>query len=211
MISLAVAGCGQGDLLGDSISGGGSPGPAANRAPTINGNPPSTVRVNEAYDFRPSAFDADGDALRFQIVGKPAWAAFDANTGRLYGTPPSGTSGTFGGVQIAVSDGQATGTLPAFSILVVTSIPATGNSAVLNWTRPTLYEDGKPLADLAGYRVYYGTSTAQYSKTIEITDPATTSTTIPALSSGTWYFAISSVNTAGVESRKGGPVALTIG
>ncbi len=38
------------------------------------------------------------------------------------------------------------------------------NSLMLSWTAPSTNEDGSPLNDLAGYKLYYGTQTGQYSK-----------------------------------------------
>ena len=148
--------------------------------------------------------------MRFEIQGKPAWASFNANTGRLYGTPPPGTSGTFGGVQIWVTDGVARTAMPAFSILVLETAPASSGLAVLNWTRPTQNTDGKVLNDLAGYRVYFGTSPDQSTDMHEITDPAATSTSIGGLAPGTWYFWVSAFNGAGAASQQAGPVSLTI-
>ena len=45
-----------------------------------------------------------------------------------------------------------------FSIIVLETAPATSGPAALSWTRPTQNTDGKALNDLAGYRVYFGTS-----------------------------------------------------
>jgi hypothetical protein len=235
-IALAASGCGRGDLFGGAITGSSpstsaatsptptptpsnptptptpsNPAPVGNRAPSINGNPPSTARVSQLYDFTPSAFDPDNNPLRFEITGKPIWASFDPNTGRLYGTPPAGTSGTFGGVEILVTDGQAKTALPVFSILVLNAQQAASGSAALSWTRPSQNTDGSSLTDLAGYRVYYGQDPSAQSSSVEITDPAATGTSIAPLAVGTWYFAISSFNKAGVESARTGPVSLTIG
>ena len=90
----------------------------ANRAPTISGTPASRATVGQAYSFTPSAADADGDALTFGIRNKPAWAAFSASSGRLSGTPDSGAVGEHIDIVISVSDGFASTSLPAFSIVV---------------------------------------------------------------------------------------------
>ena len=60
---------------------------AANTRPQISGTPATSVVVNQAYAFRPSASDQDGDTLTFRISNKPGWAAFDKTTGRLSGKP----------------------------------------------------------------------------------------------------------------------------
>ena len=89
-----------------------------NRAPTINGSPPTSVTAGAAYSFTPSASDADNDTLGYTIQNKPTWAAFDTATGRLSGTPTSQNVGTFSGIIITVSDGDANASLSAFTITV---------------------------------------------------------------------------------------------
>ncbi|MDH3431489.1 MAG: putative Ig domain-containing protein [Gammaproteobacteria bacterium] len=91
---------------------------AANSAPTISGNPPTQVTVGNPYNFTPTANDADGDALTFSVTNRPAWASFDAASGNLSGTPGAGDAGSFGNIVINVSDGQASASLPAFTITV---------------------------------------------------------------------------------------------
>jgi hypothetical protein len=74
------------------------------------------VTVGSTYRFRPTASDPDGDALTFSIASKPSWATFDSSSGTLSGTPSA--AGLFAGIVIAVSDGEATTSLAAFSITV---------------------------------------------------------------------------------------------
>ena len=69
----------------------------------------------------------------FGISGKPAWAAFDINTGRLSGTPAAANAGTYANIVIVAYDGYMKGVLPAFSI-VVQPAPAPVPSPV---TRPS--------------------------------------------------------------------------
>jgi hypothetical protein len=91
----------------------------ANRAPTINGTPPTSVTVGTAYSFTPSATDADNDTLGYTIANMPSWATFSTGTGRLSGTPTSQNVGTFSGIVITVSDGKAAGvSLAPFAITV---------------------------------------------------------------------------------------------
>ncbi len=180
-----------------------------NRAPTISGTPGTTVTEGAAYSFQPSASDPDGQALAFGIANKPSWANFDVNTGRLSGTPGTGTAGTYSNIVISVSDGQLSATLPAFAITVKAATPVTG-SADLTWTAPTRNEDGTALTNLAGYRIRYGTSPASLNQTVTVSSPSTTSTTIGGLAAGTWYFSVSSYTNTGVESAPIGPVYKTI-
>ena len=91
---------------------------AANRSPAISGNPPTSVVAGTKYSFRPTASDPDGDALRFSIVNRPAWASFSSSTVRLYGTPNANAVGRYSDIRIRVSDGLVRVALPAFAIEV---------------------------------------------------------------------------------------------
>jgi hypothetical protein len=178
-----------------------------NRAPTITGTPVTTAKISVPYSFQPSASDPDGDKLTFEVRSKPNWATFSSTTGRLEGTPPVGSAGTFTGVQIIVSDGKTTTSLNPFSIEV--REPAIGN-AELAWQPPTANEDGSQLSDLSGYVIRYGKSAGALDQSVKITNAGTTIYVVENLIEGTWYFSLSSVNSAGVESRPTGYVSKTI-
>lgn len=183
------------------------PTPPINTPPTIAGTPPTSVIAGQTYAFQPTAADADGQTLRFGIANKPTWAIFDIVTGRLSGTPASTDAGTFANIVISVSDGTASATLPAFSIVV--TAPSSG-FADLNWTAPTQNEDGSPLTNLAGYKVRYWQSAGALTQTLDIPVAGTTSVRVEALSSGTWHFTVASYTNTGVESAPAGPVTKTI-
>lgn len=97
---------------------------------------------------------------------------------------------------------------------------ATGKSAKLSWIAPTQNTDGSALTDLKGYRIYYGTSATALTQAVTINNADLTSYVIDSLASGTWYFAITAINSAGIESPQtapttivktpGAPVALTV-
>ena len=214
--SIALTACGGGSHLPSPVdrAEAGSPisGTDANDAPSISGKPLSTAVVNVPYVFRPDVHDPDGDVLVFQVAGKPSWATFDPATGELSGTPPAGTTGTYTDIAIFVSDGDLKTALPPFSIEVTTSsATASTSSATLSWSAPTQNEDGSPLTDLAGYRIYYGTSAGDLSKRIDVGNPATTSTVVQDLTPGTWFFAISAYTQTGVESSRSQVASKVIG
>jgi hypothetical protein len=107
---------------------------APNSAPTISGSPATSVQATQVYSFQPSASDADNDPLTYSIANLPAWATFSTSTGRLSGTPTSGSVGTYGNIVISVSDGRASASLPAFTI----SVTAAPNRApTISGTPPT--------------------------------------------------------------------------
>jgi hypothetical protein len=178
----------------------------ANRAPVISGTPVTSATVGQPYSFRPTVYDADGDPLTFRITNKPAWATFDSSNGTLYGTP--GGTGTFAGIVITVSDGEASTSLAAFGVTV---LPARTTSVTLSWVPPTTNTDGTPLAGLAGFRVFYGTAAGQYSQNLSIASPSVTSVVLEGLGSGyTWYFAVTAVASDGVESAYATEVSKTL-
>ncbi|QEI11270.1 DUF4347 domain-containing protein [Cellvibrio japonicus] len=92
---------------------------SVNEAPVISGTPATSVNQDEAYNFIPSASDADGNTLTFSIANQPSWAAFDTATGALTGTPTNADVGTTNGIVISVSDGLASASLPAFNLTVM--------------------------------------------------------------------------------------------
>ena len=169
----------------------------SNRAPTISGTPASSVNAGVAYSFQPSATDADGDTLTYSIQNVPSWATFSTSTGRLSGTPSTANAGTYSNIVISVSDGTASASLPSFAITVS---QATTGSATLSWTPPTQNTDGSALTNLAGYRINYGTSSANLSQTVQIANVGIATYTVSGLASGTWYFAVKAYTTGGTES-----------
>lgn len=172
------------------------PGPG-NQAPTISGSPRTAVTMGNAYSFTPSASDPDGDPLTFSIQNRPQWATFDTQTGELSGETSMGDIGSYAGIVISVSDGQASDSLPQFSIEV--NQVAMG-SATLSWAAPTQNEDGTPLTDLAGYRIHYGVSQGSYPNKITIDNPGITTYVVDNLTPDTYYFVATAFNTSGIES-----------
>lgn len=92
-----------------------------------------------------------------------------------------------------------------------TAVVATGN-VTLSWIAPTARENGALLAlsELAGYRIYYGTSANNTNSMIEVPDGSVTGHTITGLTSGTYYFRASVYDTAGVESPQSGVVSKVV-
>lgn len=209
-LGLALGACGGGDdaePAAANVETPSSPATGGNRAPKISGTPVTSVMQNVLFDMQPTASDDDGDALTFAIQGKPSWASFDTKTGRLWGTPTPADVGSYANIRISVSDGVASATLPAFTVQVVAT--ATG-SVTLTWTPPTQNVDGSPLTNLAGYRIYWGTSPGNYANSIVIDNPGIASYVIEQLTPAKWYFATSAVNSAGVESALSGEASKTV-
>lgn len=178
--------------------------PVANTAPVISGSPVTSVTQGASYSFTPAASDVDGDTLTFSVANRPSWANFSTATGRLDGTAQAGT---YSNVVISVSDGTVTRSLPAFTLVVAQ--PTTG-SAALSWTTPSQNTDGSALTDLAGYRIYHGTSASALNDVVTVQGAGNTAYTFSQLPVGTHYFAVSAYTHAGMESARSGVGSKTV-
>jgi hypothetical protein len=79
----------------------------------------------------------------------------------------------------------------------------------LNWVAPTENVDGSPLTDLAGYRVYYGTSSRSYANSVPVSSPGASSVSITA-PSGDYYVAMTALDAEGNESAYSNEVLKTV-
>jgi hypothetical protein len=184
------------------------PGP-----PSINGSPATSDVAGTAYSFQPSASGPSGTTLSFSVQNKPSWASFSIATGLLSGTPTTSQEGTYANIVVSVSDGQKSAALPAFSIDVTTPStppPPTTGSATVNWVPPTQNTNGTALTNLAGVRIYYGTSQSSLSQVIQVASTTQTTYTINSLASGTYYFGAVAYTTAGTESAMSALVSTTV-
>ena len=181
-----------------------------NRAPTIGGTPSTSVNVGSAYSFAPTAVDLDGNSLTFSISNKPNWANFNASTGRLSGTPTASHVGTYGNIVIRVSDGTASVALPAFSIRV-NATQAAPQNLTLRWVAPRTRADGSSmsLSQVSSYRIRYGTSPGNYTRTVTVNDGSTTRS-FQDLAAGTYYFVVSAIDSGGRESTYTAPVSARV-
>ena len=186
-----------------------SPPGSTGGQPTISGKPATTVAVGTTYSFKPSATGPSGTTLRFSIANKPAWAVFDTTSGALTGAPTAASTGRYSNIVVSVSDGTASAALPAFAV-TVTQAPVASSSATLDWTPPTENTDGSALTNLGGYNIFYGTSPTNLTQSVKVTNPGLTVYTVSNLASGTWYFAVASYTTSGVESARTGVVSTTL-
>jgi len=173
-------------------------GGTTNTPPTISGSPKTTDTVGNAYSFTPTATDANNDPLTFSIQNLPSWATFSTTTGQLSGTPMASAAGTYSNIVISVSDGHVTASLAPFSITVT---QVSSGTATVNWLPPTTNTDGSVLANLAGYKIYYGTASTALNQSIQVANAGLASYVVSNLSSGTWYFGVTAYTTDGTESK----------
>jgi hypothetical protein len=165
--------------------------------PVISGTPPSSVTAGNTYKFQPTAKDPGGKTLSFSVQNKPSWASFSIASGLIDGTPTVSQRGSYNNIIISASNGQYSSALPAFGVTVTAT---TNGAATLDWVLPSTDTKGDKLTDLAGVRIYYGTSPANLAQMVQVASATATSTTIANLAAGTWYFGSVAYTTAGVTS-----------
>lgn len=175
--------------------------PGQNSPPRISGSPAGQAIPGQTYSFIPIVADPDGDELTITVQGLPRWARFDENDGSIYGVPGTGDVAAYSGITISVSDGQNSATLGPFSITV--SSVASG-VASLSWTPPTRNTDGTALTDLAGYKLYWGPASGNYTQSVTVQNPGLTTYVVENLTAGSWYFVSTAVNALGIESNFSG-------
>jgi hypothetical protein len=204
---LTLTGCFDDSTSPKAGSDTSNPVSPGSQAPTISGVPAPSATVGVPYVFVPVASDPNKDPLKFTISGLPSWMTFSPSSGQLYGVPGAAAIGSHEGIQIRVTDGVSTVSLPRFSITVN---PAATGSATLRWVAPTRTTNGKLLSGLAGFRVYYGLTSPKSERVITVKDPTATRVTITNLGPGTWYFAVAAYTRGGVESARSNAVLKSI-
>lgn len=72
----------------------------------------------------------------------------------------------------------------------------------LSWTAPVARADGTPLslADINGYRIYYGTAAGNYPNRIDVPDGTATSATVTGIPVGSYYLVMTTYDVNGIES-----------
>jgi len=75
-----------------------------------------------------------------------------------------------------------------------------GGQLTVTWSPPTKNTDGTPLENLSGYTLLYGTASKTYSTAISIDDATATRYVVRGLPPGTYYFALSAINSTGRHS-----------
>jgi hypothetical protein len=91
------------------------------------------------------------------------------------------------------------------------STSATGSMA-LSWVAPVARADGTPLslADIEGFRIYYGNSANSYPYSVNVTDATTLQVTLNNLASGTYYIVMTTYDVDGRESSYSAVVKKTV-
>jgi hypothetical protein len=90
------------------------------------------------------------------------------------------------------------------------SASGSAGSATLSWDAPTTNTNGTALTDLAGYRIYYGSSPEHLDHSVHISTVGLQTYVIDSLEPGDWYFAVMALAANGTESRLSDVVQKTI-
>ena len=111
-------------------------------------------------------------------------------------TTSGGTTGT------DTTSGGTTGTGTTSGGTTVPPGPVQTGSITLHWTAPVARTDGTPLslADIDGYRIFYGDSAGNYPNRLEVSDGTATSAIITDLPVGTYYIVMTTYDVSGRES-----------
>src|SRR5690606_16008004 len=134
------------------------------------------------------------------------WTDFDTSNGTLSGEPQAEHEGSYEGIAIVASDGQASDSL-TFSVTVT---QVASGSVSLSWVPPTHNDDGSALTDLASFKIHYGTSSGTYTEQILIENPGITTYVVENLTADTYYFATTAINSVGIESAYSGEAVATV-
>lgn len=97
-----------------------------------------------------------------------------------------------------------------YLVLMLVPMCSHAGETTLTWTAPTENEDGTPLTDLAGFKLYWGTTTGDYPNSVDIPNPATTTYLVENLTPGVWRFVATAYNEAGTESQYSNEAVKTI-
>jgi hypothetical protein len=83
-------------------------------------------------------------------------------------------------------------------------------NVTVSWTPPIANTDESILKDLAGYRIYYGTTSLDYSDSLAIDNSGLSSFVVEGLGEATWYFVMTAINDQGIESSFSEEVSLRV-
>jgi hypothetical protein len=124
-----------------------------------------------------------------------------SSTSTTSSTPPQTATDTG---STTTTSGSSTTTAPPTSTTTSSSV------VTLGWVAPTQNSNGTPITDLAGYKIHYGTASQDYTQVVSITNPSLSRYVLDSLPSGTYYFAISSYNSQGLESPLSGEITASL-
>jgi hypothetical protein len=125
--------------------------------PVIGGTPADTAVVGQLYTFQPDIEDPCGaGAFVFSIYNQPAWADFNDENGRLYGTPAFSDVTTYADIEIGVTDSYGDSTnLAAFDLGVTCPAgPTLGGSPAVSIVAGNVYSFTPTISNGCGAKTF---------------------------------------------------------
>ena len=153
------------------------------------------------------AISIDGAYGSLSISADGIWNYSADNNQTVIQNLVSGTS---------LSDSLTVSSVDGTQHTVVITISGADEVAPINinlaWTAPSEREDNTPLSlsAIGGYNIYYGSTQGQYINTVSIDDGTADSYTFNDLSTGTYYFVVTTYDTDGRESQYSPEIIITI-
>jgi hypothetical protein len=167
---------------------------------------PSNPSISQGAKQQFTATGTYSDGTTQTLTTTVTWNSSTAGVATISnaaGSQGLATAVAAGSTTITAASGSVSGT----ASLTVTAVTTTG-SATLAWSAPTTNTDGTLLTDLAGYKVYYGTSSGNYTSSLDIGNVTTYSVNNLAL--GTYFFSVTAYDTSKIESSFSNEVSKTI-
>jgi uncharacterized protein YjdB len=169
----------------------------------------SSIAIGALMQF--TATGTYSDNTTQDLTTSATWSSSDTSVATI-----SNAAGSIG-LATAVFAGSTTITAVSGSVSGSTTLTVTGtagtSAVTLTWGAPATYTDGTPatLAAVAGYKIYYGTSSGTYTKSADVASAGTTPVTYTLnLSPGTYYFVVTAIGTDGQESDHSNEISTTI-
>jgi hypothetical protein len=192
----------------------GSPTPTVNEPPSADAGADQVVIQGADVQLNGSGTDPNGDTLSYQwtqTAGTPVTLSSDLVAKPTF-TAPAGLAAdevlTF---KLVTRDGEVSSVPDTVNIKVQAEVAAQTGSLALQWTAPVTRTDGTPLslADIDGYRIYYGESAGNYPNRLEVADGTAQSATITEIPVGTYYIVMTTYDVSGLESAYSSMVVKT--
>jgi hypothetical protein len=183
--------------------------PSATAVVTITRSGSSTAAATVGYTTVNGTAVAGSDYVA--TSGSVTWQAGEVGAKTVSIPVTSAANGKDFGFALTSVSGQADFGTPAAATIGITAAPgSSAGTVILSWNAPTENTNGTALTNLAGYDIFYGTSSSQLTQVISIDTVGLLTYVISNLSSGTWYFEVVALNSAGVASVPSGIVSATI-
>lgn len=159
-----------------------------------------TIAIGATQQF--NAIGKYSDTSTQDLTVSVTWSSSSASVAGI-----SNAAGSKG-LATALAAGSTVIKAVSGSVSGSTTLTVANRSATLTWDAATTNTDGTALSNLANYKLYYGTSSGAYTKNVN----AGTGTTyvLNNLSPGTYYFALTAMNTGGTESSFSNEAVKTI-